>query len=748
MSTGAFDNAVDRQLAAIKAGLVEECENIASSREISLRLENDSLREEIALLRQQLSVGKDSAGQGSPTRKFEHEALHGVADAGVTLPAVATEVQVASPGIKEPMTPSNKGQLEGSPEIVAVANLGGLALHDGFWSRNAARPDHDHGFCLIDDDVEVTAPTSTKDNMFILDPTGNLKLCWDVLGIPVLAWDLITIPMQVFGIEDASVMVGMSWVTLLFWSMDIPCCFLTGYFDNEGEIILEQKKIIHHYLRSTFGLDALIIGADWLSIILEAITDGAPGFLSNVAILRALRITRFARLMRLRKLKAKWQTVEDNIESEWFLVCLNLFSKIMIILAVTHYVGCVFFWLGTVRMVGYDTWLSTPWFQYKMPGLEQQTMKESPWEYQYVTAVHWAMTQFTPGSMHVQAQNIPERIFAVFCLLFGMVVFSAFIANVTQARIQLNKMMSKFDRDMWLLRKYCRQMKISHQLTVRMRRYVDLVLIPKFQKMGAKDVVLLPQLSGHLREELQTEIESRKLAVHPFFKVLQKNKAAMNKICNTAIDNIVVALGDVVFPSGSMVGLMYIITGGILDYIPHSKRHDQDRLRTDRWVCEASLWTKWVTQGQMQGAIESTVCSVHAVKFRNTLSENPLHMNFARHYAQGFLDRLNHSWQVNGVPSDLQEEASLAQFDESMKVMGHRAPTVVHVAQANKPQLYVDGDGSSSKVEPTSSPDAAANNDGANASSEASEPAETPHLLADASKGQPPKADYPGQKWI
>ena len=28
--------------------------------------------------------------------------------------------------------------------------------------------------------------------------------------------------MQVFGIEDASVMVGMSWVTLLFWSMDIP----------------------------------------------------------------------------------------------------------------------------------------------------------------------------------------------------------------------------------------------------------------------------------------------------------------------------------------------------------------------------------------------------------------------------------------------------------------------------------------------------------------------------------------------
>merc|ERR1719162_512886 len=164
----------------------------------------------------------------------------------------------------------------------------------------------------------------------------------------------------------------------------------------------------------------------------------------------------------------------------------------------THYVGCIFYWLGDQGVHGYDTWLVTPYFQHKKTGREQLTLGDAPWAYQYWTVLHWAITQFTPGGMHVQPQNIPERLFTIFCLLFGMVVFSSFIANVTQARMQLSKMMSKFERDLWLLRKFCRQNQISHQLTVRMRRYCDLVLIPKFQHMSDKDVILLPMLSEHL----------------------------------------------------------------------------------------------------------------------------------------------------------------------------------------------------------------------------------------------------------
>jgi len=356
-----------------------------------------------------------------------------------------------------------------------------------------------------------------------------------------------------------------------------------------------------------------------------------------------------------------------------------LFTKVMMIVALVHYVGCVFFALGTLDIPGYPTWLATPYTQHQLEHGVQDTFVNAPWGYQYATALHFALSQFTPGGIHVQPQNIPERFFTIFCLLFGLVVFSSFIANVTQARMQLNKLMSKFERDLWLLRKFCRQHKISHQLTVRMRRYVDLVLIPKFQTMGVKDVILLPQLSEPLREELQTEIESRKLAIHPFFKMLQKNKTAMCKICNTALKNILVARGDVVFSAGLVSEFMYIITSGVLDYIPHHTTHPQERLKKDRWVCEAALWSKWVYLGQMQGAEEATAIIVQAAKFRASLADNPLYMNFARHYAEGFLNRLNASWTEEGsVPSDMQEDHARAQFTESLKEMGsakHRAPS-------------------------------------------------------------------------
>merc|ERR1719174_708688 len=123
---------------------------------------------------------------------------------------------------------------------------------------------------------------------------------------------------------------------------------------------------------------------------------------------------------------------------------------------------------------GYHSWLrATP---YPMISGSRGSIDDAPWGYKYLLSLHWAITQFTPGSMHVQPHNIPERIFAIWCLVFGLVVFSSFLASVTQARMQLSKLMSKFERDLWLLRKYCRQNNVSRSLTLRMRRYVDIVL--------------------------------------------------------------------------------------------------------------------------------------------------------------------------------------------------------------------------------------------------------------------------------
>lgn len=634
-----FSGAVDRKIQELKAGLLEECEKLADERESKLRQENDKLRKECAEMHRLVQ----SPTVPSPPPQVE----------------ASQGVEAATDDLANPAAESDKvikHSLTARPEFVDVHKMGSLTLHDDFWNEDRARPDHDHGYChsnsLATMKTKVKAPNTKKS--LVIDPSGHLKLTWDLMGIPILAWDLITIPMQVFGISDLAAMKVMGWVTLIFWTGDIPLCFITGFFDGNGDLVMNEKKIVKHYLKGMFFIDALIILADWLIVIFEyAASADPPPFLQNVAILRALRITRFVRLMRLRRLKEKLHSLQDRIDSETVLVIVDLINKIWSVLAVTHYVGCAFFFIGKSSVPGYESWLDTPYPQYHQGGVERETFHEAPWEYQYWTCLHWALTQFTPGGMHVQPQNIAERAYAIFCLLFGMVVFSSFIASVTQARMQLTKSVGKFERDLWLLRRYCRQNKISQQLTIRMRRYVDMVLIPKFSRMTEKDVVLLPQLTAHLRGELQVELHTKKVCVHPFFEKLRKNKAVMNNMCNSAIQTLPIAFGDVVFVSGRLSTHMYIMIDGACDYIPHDRRHPETRVGKNSWISEAVLWTEWVTQGQMQGFVESTATGVDSAKFRTVLRNNPLQMNVARAYATAFLDVLNQLWVRQGfVPSD------------------------------------------------------------------------------------------------
>lgn len=677
----AYSDIVQIRLAELTTGLVDDCERLAAQREQHLRKQCEQLQEENVQLRSRL--GEDKVKESNVV---------------ATLPG--GEQEQATSKKDDADKPPDGDAFAALPELLKDCVAGNIALEEDYWIVNAQRPDHDHAFFDTGSTLHQVKVVAAMQGC-VLNPSSHLKLAWDIVGIPVLAWDLITIPMQVFDIGETPLMIAMGWVTLIYWTIDMPVTFTTGFFDKnkEGELIMDLRAIAHHYLRGPFALDLLIIGADWAGIFINMLGDGAPSFLQNMSLLRALRISRFIRLTRLKKLKDKWKTVEDNIESEWTLVVLTLLTKIATIMSLNHYIGCVWFLLGSLDIGGYETWLSS--HPYPQFGDKQIKLDTAPWGYKYITSVHWAITQFTPGSMHVQAQNIPERIFSIFCLLFGLVVFSSFIASVTQARMQLNKMMAKFDRDLWLLRKYCKQHHVSIELTVRMRRYVDMVVVPKFQKMTVKDVVLLPMLSKHLQDELATEIASQSLHLHPFFKELVKNKAVMTKVCTSAIANVDFARGDVVFNAGQVGHTMYVVAAGVLEYIPHMKHHPpHETLYPGSVVSEAVLWTHWTQQGQLQVSVECSCMLIDAKKFRSMIAGNALVMAFARRYAFGFLDGMNKELRDKGMPSDLQKDCSLgvdiAYCMSPPKASGDdeiAAKAAAAAAQANSGGSHAQGDG-------------------------------------------------------
>jgi hypothetical protein len=280
--------------------------------------------------------------------------------------------------------------------------------------------------------------------------------------------------------------------------------------------------------------------------------------------------------------------------------------------------------------------------------------------------LHWAIAQFTPGPQQIQPQNSWERAYTVLVLLFGMVIFSSFIASVTQARMQMSKMMSKFERDFWLLRKFCRQNKISPQLRSRMKRYIDLVVVPAQQKLNTPDVVLIPRLSPYIRAQLTTEIFSQSLGVHPFFaRLISGNHSVMDHICTQCVEVTALACGDVAFVGGQVAHFMYLITGGVLDYIPISDQHGWAKVEKGQWISEAVFWTRWMHQGQMQASVESKAMTIDGAKLRDILQKNGLVMDFVREYGYAFCGNMNRYLRTQGMPSDMQQEFSTVSKESS-----------------------------------------------------------------------------------
>eukprot|EP00929_Paragymnodinium_shiwhaense_P052232 TRINITY_DN26173_c0_g1_i2.p1 TRINITY_DN26173_c0_g1~~TRINITY_DN26173_c0_g1_i2.p1 ORF type:complete len:681 (-),score=171.11 TRINITY_DN26173_c0_g1_i2:361-2403(-) len=644
-------------LAGWVPSVVASCEALAVERETALRAENEQLRLENAKLRKRIA----ELGLSAPVPP----------DSGKAKPVVNVEDDLTAPMIQ---IEEEKGGFEMLPMLMKDNFAGKKGLHEAYWNTDSRLPEHDHGYLKTGQEIALDVDSDgrkiRKAHGMAIDPSSIGHLIWDVVGIPILAWDLITIPMQVFGIGDAPAMVAMGWVTLIYWTGDMPITFLTGFYDKDGDLVMDLKIIICKYVRGFFMLDVLILFGDWGAIAIEAVGSSAPGAMKNLAILRIFRITRFARLLRMRKLKEIYRNVCDNMESEMTLVVLNMITAIIKILAVNHYICCAWFGLGSLmdyqeswqnaESQGYGSWLSdTPYPQYKSDK-GNMAMMDAPWTYQYAVSLHWAVAQFTPGGVHIQPQNIPERVFNIFCLIFGMVVFSSFLANVTQARMQMAKMMSKLEKDLWTLRKFCKANNVSRELTIRIKRYIDMVVVKTFHKLTPADCVLIPQLSKHLREELNTELTTQKLSVHPLFvEVGNKNKAVMHVICNLCIDKLVLAKGDVLFASGTIQKCVLFNLGGDWEYIPQFHHHEIEMVQKGGWCAEAVLWTVWTTQGQLQADVESQALMLQADKVRNAFVENGIIMPFVRRYAQSFLTQMNAELEIKGMPNDMQMNFTL-----------------------------------------------------------------------------------------
>jgi len=252
---------------------------------------------------------------------------------------------------------------------------------------------------------------------------------------------------------------------------------------------------------------------------------------------------------------------------------------------------------------------------------------------------------FTPGSMNVQPQNVGERGFAILILIFGLVVFTAFISSMTAAIGQLKLARGDKGKDLWMLRRFLRQHAIHRDLSFRVLRYVDNAFAQaRGKKIPLSKVPVLALLTDQLRREVEYQAKFVCLNCHPLFEhIAVISKVTMFRLVGNALSTRPLARTDILFSSGGAAQFMHLVVSGELRYVKSSDI-SIDGTETpevkDDWLCEPVLWTSWSHMGQARAVATSELVSIQAPPFIDVIRMDQQIQTIIARYARKYVMHL------------------------------------------------------------------------------------------------------------
>lgn len=517
-----------------------------------------------------------------------------------------------------------------------------------------------------------TVASPAEKPWWIIMPNTPFRLSWDILLGLLVAHDMAVVPVSLAFKTGRNIFTGaLFWPFLIIWTIDVPLNFFTG-INRYGHVEVRLSRIARNYLLSWFLIDSLVLGSTWLEVLFDVDTDefllGRMGKGAKVIkVLRTLRLLRFARL------KSIAEERSDHILSEYVGIVTRVATLLLLIVWLNHFIACGWWSLGvSMSEAGlHNTWTS------------HHHMESEPLAWQYFTALHWSLCQFTPAGMEVSPKNVPERIFSVCVLLFAMVIFSSFVSSITAAMTQLRQLHSTTHTNHTMLRRYLHSHMLPLDLTVRILNCVDYRLGRHQKEIHESDVHYLKYLSQPLRVELALEISAPILISHPFLKQYSEvGLEAMKKICLEAVTRCMLSVKDTLFGEDEPCQKMFFVVAGQLSYFfrkPCGEQNSESVLAsmdsfTDEVLilqegescCEVSMWCPWVHCGTMKAERMSEVLALDVAAFTSiTCSYKTVNKLTAR-YAKIFLDSMRKSSSEGEFISDI-GVLDLATLDEMVK---------------------------------------------------------------------------------
>lgn len=480
-------------------------------------------------------------------------------------------------------------------------------------------------------DVDKTSNRRSGSSRCVIHPYDWKRGLWDIASLLLVIHDMAYIPLQFFDPEDTVFVEIVAWITRLFWTMDIPASFFTGYVTVDGFIELRLERIASRYTYSWLALDCGIVSIDWMELVIYE--NNSLGLARMGKATRTFRIIRMLRLLRLARMRQVMVVLTERLRSEKVVVIFDIIRLVIFMISFAHFVAC--FWYG-VGVAHGDSGDTDSWV-FKSE-LENSSLGE-----RYAVALHWSIAQFAGGMDEVTPEHLLERLYAIFAFLFGFVVAAWFVSSLTSSMTQLNIIGSDKTQQLSALRVYLNQNGITHKLALRVQRNAQHALLEQQRAMPEANVELLQLVSVPLQVEIHLEMYTPHLSIHPFFQeYIEVVPQVMRKVCHMGAQMHSICSGDVIFSAGEIPSepKMYIVCNGLLVY---NRGIEEIKVTERQWVAEPVLWTDWVHLGDLISTGDCRLCSLDAIVFQR-LAQNFDHaacLLDPAEYAAHFVKALN-----------------------------------------------------------------------------------------------------------
>lgn len=494
-------------------------------------------------------------------------------------------------------------------------------------------------------DSEAGGPCIDK---WMMPPSAQKRVAWDSLtGVILLCEAMITPFSLCFSPDESAMGTLLRVITTLFWFMDMIMCFATGYNKN-GHIVMSFRAIAKRYLRTWLSLDLFLLALD---ISMLTATAGNPVASQDGATsgLKVLRLARAVRLLRLFKLRRMVQDLAHFINSETMFALFTIFSRLCVIFIVTHTNACGWYLCATyAEESSGNSWV-------KFHSFENEDVFSK-----YLVSLHWALTQ-VHGTMEVAPQNDAERVYAVTALFGSLFVFTVLIGNFANLMSNLWAADSYKQRQLWLLRRYLKQLQVGHWVSEKVDTYLQHVLTKRMEQVNCGSIEVLGFLSSRLATELKAASYARHCETHALFAFCCNEQTDAVACFADALTTKWYFDGDLAFTIGDEeFSMCYFIDGDARYHhasewpdvgIATSRSfHGSDvaypeegqSLQPQEWVAEPLLWLQsWIALGDLAVADASQVAEIHPKTFKLACRTNKLMFLRMKSYAEAFVNALN-----------------------------------------------------------------------------------------------------------